>query len=539
MIGLLAIAALAIDLSSVYSTQQTEKAAADAAALAGAQDLQVAGSRALGDPETARKHALEDLAGRFGVDVPACSPKADITDCPLAGTAFHVAISTPSKTPTTSDPRSIQVTVSNPDFQLSFARLFGQNGWNVAKASVAVVDYPAKYAIITLRGTRPKGPNDVNADDIQVNGGTQVHVYGGDVGTNTSVVMAGCGSGSGSGTGVFLDPHYGIDHFDPPSGVTTGSWCTPVPKDEQIPAPIPDPKYTVPVAPSEPSITFANSAAAQDTATCSAAIDTAILNGYKPANWPTLAAKLPGGLTISNTTCYKPGIYNFTLSNLSDTHASLFEPGVYWFQSGMSMHGVLIAGYEAGAPGVAFVFTEGSLCSGPASKCAVALNNASLVAVNEGTCDAKAANGCATTARPARDWNSVSKDFSGAAVEVLLKKTGGTFVAVPESLIVTKDPECTVADVEPSLCYSHKSANTVLSLPGGGNLFVAGIQYAPTDNVSVVGSSGGSGRTGQIVAWTLFYSGDSRINQVYPGGEGNGVLRLDTVCSGGDTPCNP
>src|SRR3954454_11313320 len=72
MIGLLAMAALAVDVSSVYSSKQTAKAAADAAALAGGQDLQQVGTRKVGAPQQtlARQHALQSLAGRFGVAVP-------------------------------------------------------------------------------------------------------------------------------------------------------------------------------------------------------------------------------------------------------------------------------------------------------------------------------------------------------------------------------------------------------------------------------------------------------------------------------------
>lgn len=68
---------------------------------------------------------------------------------------------------------------------------------------------------------------------------------------------------------------------------------------------------------------------------------------------------------------------------------------------------------------------------------------------------------------------------------------------------------------------------------------LAGVQYAPTDNVVISGGSAGAGDVGQIIAWTLKYDGGTTINQRYPGSTGNGILRIDAACSGPGEPCNP
>jgi hypothetical protein len=45
-----------------------------------------------------------------------------------------------------------------------------------------------------------------------------------------------------------------------------------------------------------------------------------------------------------------------------------------------------------------------------------------------------------------------------------------------------------------------------------GNLFAFGVQYAPTDNVSINSGSDSAGYLGQMWAWTVQYAGGSNIN---------------------------
>jgi hypothetical protein len=73
-----------------------------------------------------------------------------------------------------------------------------------------------------------------------------------------------------------------------------------------------------------------------------------------------------------------------------------------------------------------------------------------------------------------------------------------------------------------------------LNVAGGGNLYLAGVQYAPTDNVSVSGGSTGTGYVGEIVAWTLKYTGGTVIKQEFASKIPLGVLRLDQACTGTD-----
>ena len=78
-----------------------------------------------------------------------------------------------------------------------------------------------------------------------------------------------------------------------------------------------------------------------------------------------------------------------------------------------------------------------------------------------------------------------------------------------------------------------------MNIAGGGQLVLEGVQYMPTDNVEISGGSGATGKVGQIISWTLKYSGGVRINQQGPNTEGPGTLRIDAACSAPGEPCNP
>jgi len=110
------------------------------------------------------------------------------------------------------------------------------------------------------------------------------------------------------------------------------------------------------------------------------------------------------------------------------------------------------------------------------------------------------------------------------------------------TLLVNKDPTCFVPTsapfVEPTGCDPGTHDKT-LNMAGGGSLALEGVQYAPTDNIEISGGSTGTGQVGQIIAWTLKYSGGTHINQEGPPVEGPGTLRLDAACTIPGVACNP
>ena len=183
LVVLMGFAALAIDVSSVLSARRFYRSVADGAALAGAQDMQVPGSRTVNPAERvrARQHAMEAVVSQLGIaggyaGLPAvCKNTAsDIPDtCVLTGTDYHVSV---KADPTgiacqNCDPaRSVQVGLRNAAYPLTFARVLGQSNWNVGITSVAGMAFGKSYAIQTLRPPKRAGATFL-INDIEIDGG--------------------------------------------------------------------------------------------------------------------------------------------------------------------------------------------------------------------------------------------------------------------------------------------------------------------------------------------------------------------------------
>ena len=510
-IVLLGFAGLVIDIGMADSTQRYERSVVDAASLAGAQQLQLAGSRQVGAAQyaDARTVAMQNLVNEVarGASTPVCAtggsaPYAvDVVRCPIPNTPYRVSIRAPSPECISNGcdiSRSVLVSVTRVNLPTTFARLFGQSGWDVSQASVAGLHNIGKYAVITLRPPKPqKNGSDANFDDINIKGtNTLLQVITGDIGTNTNLNLTGGGA-------VSLDIGFDVHHFD-----TYLAW-TPPPTEEVLPSTIPDPNYVYPTRTGAPTHSAANLSDAQDTpATCA-------LQQLKVPLQYTVGGTPIQTMPASKVTCYKPGVYTQQLSNAHNDEAVLLEPGVYFFDGGVKLGvGAFVGGYEAGKPGVALVFNE---CS---SGCLFNGNNSPLIALNGGS-KFNNANGQEATA---------AVGFDGQLVQT---NAGFNPNEIPMTLLVQKDPNCVVADQEPGAC--NDNANNTLNIAGGGALYLAGVQYAPTDNITINGGAAGTGYVGQIVGWTVTYTGGSTIKQTFPANLGAGVLRLDEACSGTDS----
>src|SRR5690242_10071612 len=146
LVGLLAITALAFDVSNAYASRRAFRTASDSAALAGALDLQVTGTRQVGATQysNARVHAAQSLQKDFNV-APNCVLTGNRSDCTFPGLPYVASIVTPlpsGASCVSCDPaRSVQVSVGNPTFTLTFARALGLGQWNVAVTAVAGLQF--------------------------------------------------------------------------------------------------------------------------------------------------------------------------------------------------------------------------------------------------------------------------------------------------------------------------------------------------------------------------------------------------------------
>ena len=81
--------------------------------------------------------------------------------------------------------RAVQVTVSEPNFSTTFARVLGQTEWTLGRTSVAGLSFGKSYTIVALRPPQPLGHSSgFDVRDIRIEGNTTVHVINGDVATN-------------------------------------------------------------------------------------------------------------------------------------------------------------------------------------------------------------------------------------------------------------------------------------------------------------------------------------------------------------------
>ena len=81
--------------------------------------------------------------------------------------------------------------------------------------------------------------------------------------------------------------------------------------------------------------------------------------------------------------------------------------------------------------------------------------------------------------------------------------------------------------------------NKAIDLSGGSGIYLAGVQFAVSDGISIAGNSSSGGYVGQIIAWTVLYTGGSVITQEGPGGPNIGILRLDAACTVPGVACSP
>ena len=63
-------------------------------------------------------------------------------------------------------------------------------------------------------------------------------------------------------------------------------------------------------------------------------------------------------------------------------------------------------------------------------------------------------------------------------------------------------------------CSANAAGTNVVKITGGGYYNIQGIIYGPADNMTISGGGSGSG-VGQIVAWTLGLNGGAAINELY------------------------
>ena len=522
MVVLIGMAALAIDVSVAYLTERWERTVADAAALSGAQSLQKPGTRTLPGPvekAAAQANAMRILTGQLGGS-PGVGDCYASTGCALTGTPYHVSVQTPSPSCVRCDGRrAVQVSIWQPQFGLTFGRIFGGSSWTVRATSVAGMVIAPQYGIVTLRPSalRPND-SDAHADDLVVTGGSKVIVGNADIATNSNAMC----SGFSSGSEIKIETAAGFDlhHYGAGAAWVSGSGrCLNPPPGFQVTTLIEDPKYTLPTRTGAP--VFATLADAKAAVPASDCLAQQLLVPSEYIERKTL--KQVNDASVVTAECYKPGIYQEKLT-VSDPASGnpkvvLLLPGVYFFDAGVDVASTLLGGYTPNQPGITAVFKEAHTSSGIPGRFTTS-STTSLVALNFGT------RYCPGTTCPTGSWAAPAVGFDGTEV-----KTPGPRPSLI-TVMVEPDASCVVVSPPPLACDEAK--NSTLSLTGRGNVFLAGVQYAPSDNAVLTGGSGQASDVGAMWVWTVSFNGGSMFNLASDNPQSSGILRLDPACTIGE-----
>ena len=524
---LIGFTALAIDVGMALLSERWQRGVADAAALAGAQSLQKPGSRDLpqaAEQADARDNAMIVLQEQLGGTSasPACFTSAG---CELTGSPYHVSVQTPSPSCVDCVPRrAVQISIWQPNFGLVFAPIFGIDELTVQSTSVAGMVVAPQYGLVTLRPSelRPNG-SDANVDDLVVTGGSKVVVGNADIATNSNAVCS--GAASGSEIDVEIDAGYDIHHFGAGAAwIAPPGNCVDPPPGFQVTTLVADPEYPIPARTGADTYHDAEDGEA-DTATCEAQ-QLLVPDAYRELKTDQ---QINDPLQVS-VTCLEPGIYRdeVTVQDPSSglPNALLLLPGVYFFDAGLDVASTIIGGYEADQPGVALVFLEARNSSGIPGQFTTSSND-SLVALNFGNLYCPPGGpACPTGAA----WADPADGPDGPVQTPEPNPTLLTVMVVP-------DATCEVVSPPPSAC--RENFNQTLKLTGGGNIYLAGVQYAPSDNATLTGSSGQESDVGAFWAWTLQFNGGTSFNLTSRIPQSAGVLRIDPACSPSVATCNP
>ena len=487
MTVLLLIGALAIDVSSVLASERFYTTTADAAALAGAQDLQKNKTRAVTPPERtrARTHSMAILVDELGASATpsggACAATSDIADCALPGTPYLVSIQTPAPYCDQCDADyAVKVTIRHLGFELTFARLVGQDTWDVEAAAVAGLQFAGKYALIALKPQSNYDPG------IVLNGSnTTLDVQTGDIGTNTHLVES-----SGD---VILDSGFYVRHYN--DTMKNGKLgFTPASMGKDLGTLIKDPGYQEPVWPDKgtnPELFYDG----QNDANASTPCD-------EVASLPSVVQDhIDDG---DDVTCFKPGVYEPGKGNLKQftvgsSEVAYLLPGAYLFEGGMDVNGYIYGG---------LVPTERGVVLSIPNDQEIDMESAEAIVLNTGT------------TQPAVDFDSPENE-----VDTVPGADPGLII----TFYVPRDEACFSGDRTPLECSAK---NATVKLAGTSAMNISGVIYAPSETIAIRGNSSSNSIDGQIVGWTLEWSGGSTLNLNYPDFEQVGTLRLDAACTG-------
>ena len=254
---------------------------------------------------------------------------------------------------------------------------------------------------------------------------------------------------SPGGSELTLDSGYKMYYYDP---FNPAEWCVNKPPANKITALIQDPIYRIPDETSPVPPARSGAVPSSDPA-CVAAIAVANADPFYKA-MVTAAG--------SSIECLLKGKYDREpyQGGGSPPGLVIFQPGVYFFDAGLTVKGNLIGGYTAASPGVALVFPE----------------DTNLFHANSGT-NIYLNAGARLDASPGAQA-SAAIDFAGNPVQT------NTVPPVIMTVMVRPDLGCegpgrVISLPIPAGCTMPEGKRAAIQLTGRASLYLAGVQYGP------------------------------------------------------------
>jgi hypothetical protein len=510
LVVLLASAAIAIDYGSLLKVRRDYQNVADAAVLAG--------SVFLARPVTATKQAdareaawksIEDQLGItldetvLGATNTPTGPGEPIGD-------FRVWVSTPPLGSETAyagayggSNRVLYAFIqrANPAF---LSRMMGFTEKDVSAWATAGT-FPNRFAIITLR--KNGDPTSGNPTDIDVNGGTRVHVFDGDVGGNWGMAINGVDSAfvmhssTGDAYGVYLTENVPTGGNGWTANQVRTSGGTPV--AVQYHAEVADPMYPAPCLTTTCLVDRTTVWGSNYSATANRSGDTCSADPTNPADLNVLAPGTYNDVRVPNGKCL---VLDPTKAPVANK-----ENGIYYFTGNLDLNNnALIVG-----DGVTLVFSWSSSIN------KFNMNAGASISLNSGN---------ATNNPLAANCNPNCK-FAGWAAKAGAGETLPWSTGLAPTYTAPADPF--VRGIAAYVCRSAGSCGSgggpstdILQMNSGAGIDYKGLIYAPFDNVKLAGQPTHDD-IGQLVAWTVMFTGGAEISQTFDGPDSGTPVLLE------------
>lgn len=558
LVVFLGFAALTIDVGSLYVARRDYQNAADAAALAGAAYL----TRPLADPcadipgagpkdicaRTASWNYLNDQlnlglsAGQISTRAASNTPAAGSTVSVGSGADYTIWVSTPpngagaaAAVSTVAAEKSVMFVRVDRNRDVFFGKLFVPQGFTVSAWATAGV-FPNRWAVITLRrgrGGSDIDPGDISAKDIKISGGSQLTVRGGDVGGNYGMRLDGSSS-----THLYLDSSSGddvnaylIDYVSCGAScwgatqVTDGSGVPKVVK--KLPSFVQDPNYVAPPIPGTywPNGLVDNPAGTPDIP--NGDTDATPYAGAAP-NITINAGSVSGGGCAPNGPRLGPGTYrDITVTNNS---CLVLDPTWRYDDPEAGTAGGRTPVPATQAPGIYYITGQLDI----RNNALVVGDGVTIIFRPDGTNNQFSPNGVLDLNRGMANgtpqklgaWTTKGASpylFSGGSWSYQAGQESNPQVyGVGVALYVLKPTQYSASATDTD------NTDVVKITSSGAGIAWSGVTYAARDNVTISGQPYHDG-IGQLVSWTVTFTGGVPILQVYDG-PGDGFPYLIEPC---------